>query len=72
MKIYVINRVATAYDENVGHVIVANSRKEVRALAEKSARDEEPSAWRAADIKCLGKYGKKAKKAFIVLTEFNA
>ena len=74
MKIYLINKGTDIcnYDENVGHVIVADNKNKALEIAQSAACDEQQSAWCLKNIVLLGRYTGKKKKPFIVLTKFNA
>lgn len=68
MNIYLIKRDNADYDENSAHVIVADYKTQVVAMAMEHKSDENPAVWVNARITLLGDFKGKETKPFIVLT----
>ena len=72
MKIYTIEHDEFNYDAYLGHVIVANDKKEVREIAKKGSADEGKEVWDKAKIIIEGEYTGKKKEPFTMLSDFRA
>lgn len=70
MYIFKISHEQINYDCNLGHVIVATNKAQVRELAKSVKGDELPEIWDKAPIEKIGEYTGLKKKPFIVLTDF--
>lgn len=76
MYIWVIKRdqQKVGYDENAGHVIVAETEERVRAVAAEAAKDEGSAVWLSGSFSwmfCLGEADPKFIEG-VALTSFNA
>lgn len=72
MKIFTIKHAEFCYDSYGGHVIVANSEEEVRAIAKNKAADEGQEVWNTAKVEVCGDYTCHRTEPFILLSDFRA
>jgi len=72
MKIFTIEHTEFCYDSYGGHVIVANSEEEVRAIAKNKAADEGQEVWNTAKVEVCGDYTCHRTEPFILLSDFRA
>lgn len=74
MNIYLIKRIdEIGYDENAGHVVLANSIKEARLLASRRTGDEGSKIWLDALRTKITKVGTTDYKTQrIILSDFRA
>ena len=73
MRIYKISHEEYSYDSYNGHVIVANTKDEVRDLAMSICANEGKDIWiEAGIIKIYGEYTGEHKVPFIIMSSFNA
>lgn len=78
MKIYLIDRFAkddgnyfSTHDQSIAHVIVADSKKQVRQIAKAQSGDEDKKVWDNATISDLGIYTGRKKTPFLVVTDYH-
>lgn len=76
MKIWSIKRDENAveHDENIGHVIIAETEDRVRAVAAEASEDEGDAVWLTSFsswVTCLGEADPKFTEG-IIQTSFNA
>ena len=72
MNVFLIKHSEREYDYYLGHVIIANNKDEVIKLAKKNSRDEGEKIWDEAMITMIGEYTGNRKRAFVLLSDFNA
>ena len=73
MKIYTIEQQGDfCYDSYGGHIIVANSEKEVIKIAMKKSADEGKEVWKTAKIEECGDYTCHRTEPFILMSDFRA
>ena len=79
MNIYIISishileqRDSCCYDCYMGHVIVAENKRQILAMVKNMSADEGRDIWEKAKIENLGEYKGTIKDNFVVLSDFNA
>lgn len=72
MRIYLISIGVKDWDCYDSHIIIANTKSEVRKFAIDKFADEGKEIWETANIEILGKYKGSNNKPFIALSSFNA
>ena len=72
MKIYTIKHNEFIQESYLGHVIVANNKKEARELAKERSADEGKNIWDKAEIVIEGEYVGKNKRPFIMLSDYRS
>ena len=72
MKIFSISHKMFGWDMYLGHIVVAHTEEEVRALAISMSADEGEQIWKEVPVLIEGEYTGSKTEPFILLSSFVA